>query len=307
MFGKKPSHAGRGFGPGEFSELSAAFVQLISGMFHSPEPMRLWPLMENRNEMLGKFWQAAAEDYGPQAAAWRPDRLSVEMMREDNFLIGLMLLPTMQGSIGFTAGVWIIGPADPQNRESLISAPARFFAMAEQVGKAPDARIYEATPNGLVETGSLAVADVGLFLDTLVERCIKGQVVTTVKSGDPNMAAAMEAATAQVPYFIDVLENYPAVQEYSVKVKVEDAGEAEYFWLENTRWEGGLFHGTLGNDPTRVRNVAYGQSMSVAPDQVRDWYYFWEGKMRGNYTLRAGLPYMDPAQAAKLSAILDEA
>lgn len=159
---------------------------------------------------------------------------------------------------------------------------------------------------GLMETSSLAVADVSLFLDTIVGRCIEGQMVATVKTGDPDMSVAMDAAAAQIPYFIDVLDHYPAVREYSVKVRIEDAENVEYFWLENTRWEGGLFHGTLGNEPTRVSNVAYGQAMSVSPAEVRDWYYLWEGKMRGNYTLRAGLPYMDRAEAAKLSAILDD-
>jgi uncharacterized protein YegJ (DUF2314 family) len=62
----------------------------------------------------------------------------------------------------------------------------------------------------------------------------------------------------------------------------------------------------VGNDPTLVKSVTYGQSMAIAPSGVYDWYYMWEGKMRGNYTLRAGLPYMDPNQVAKLLAILDE-
>jgi uncharacterized protein YegJ (DUF2314 family) len=289
-----------------FSKLSAMFIRGLGEVFSSQEDIRLWPLSDSRGMFLRKFWDAAATDFGAPAPAISPEPLSIDMMREENYLLGLLQLPTMEGSICFSAGLWMLGPVAFGENNPYQNAQMRFFAMAEQVGSDSEARIYEMKDGDLEVSCMLARADVGLFLDTLVDRYLSGQLVATVRKGDAEMAAAMETAMSQVPYFINILENYPAVEQYSIKIRVEDKGEVEYFWLENTRWQAGHFHGTVGNDPTLVKSVTYGQSMAIAPSGVYDWYYMWDGKMRGNYTLRAGLPYMDPNQAAKLLAILDE-
>jgi uncharacterized protein YegJ (DUF2314 family) len=206
-----------------------------------------------------------------------------------------------------SAGAWLFGPTNPEATNVLEGGSARFFVMGEDKADASEARLYEVVDGELVQRGELSVPDEQLFLDTVVTRYLKGECTATVPSGDPDMEGAMETARSLTSYFIDTLQAYPAIEDYSVKVRIEDGGEVEYFWLENTRWEGGSFNGTLGNEPTRVGNVAYGQQLTVTPEQIHDWYYMWEGRMRGNYTLRASLPYLDPAQAEQLGAILDEA
>lgn len=305
---KKPiASSHQGLSPSEFSQLSATFICSLDETFRpAGSPLRLWPLSDNRDVFLRRFWDAMAADAGPKAIAFQPDELSVQIMREGDCLMGLMLLPSQLGSVGFSTAVWLFGPVEADAADPYAAANARFFAMAENRGSDSEARLYEVVDGGLAERGILATANIELFLHTVVERYVTGQAVATVRSGDPEMAEAMERAASLIPYFIDILENYPSVVDYSVKIRIAEGDEVEYFWLENTQWETGSFRGTLGNDPTRVTSVAYGQEMTATPDEICDWYYLWDGKMRGNYTLRAGLPYMDPTQAAKLSAILDD-
>ena len=306
MFNKLFKNARPTLSQRDFSKLSARFTRTLGASFCTDEPRRLWPLSENREVYLRKYWDLSCSDFGPQAAGYEPDRLSMEMMREGDHVMSLFLLPTMQGCVAISAGLWLFGPVASGEADPYAQAKTRFFAMAEDKGADSEAPIYEIVDEQLVESGQLAGPDLSLFIETIVERYLSNQAVFKVKTGDPDMAEAMQAAASQVPYFIDVLDNYPSVNQYSVKIKVVDGDDVEYFWLENTRWEGGMFHGTLGNDPTRVKTMTYGQPVSVAPDGVCDWYYMWDGKMRGNYTLRAGLPYMDPVQAAKFTAILAE-
>lgn len=292
--------------PADFSKLSARFVRSLAGTFTTDQPLRLWPLSDNREVILRRFWDSACVDFSQQAVGYQPDNLTMEMMREDDYLMGLLLLPTMEGSASISAALWLFGPVAFEDEDPYAQASARFFAMAEDKGTDSEAQLYELVNENLVESGQLASPDTSLFVETIIERHLHNQAIFKVKSGAPDMTEAMRSAMAQVPYFVEILENYPSVNKYSVKIKVVDGEAVEYFWLENTLWQGAKFHGTLGNDPTRVTTVTYGQPITVGSDEIVDWYYMWEGKMRGNYTLRVGLPYMDPQQAAKLMAILDE-
>ena len=295
-----------GLTPDEFSVLSARFVVLLAETFQSAEESRMWPMSDKRDELLRAFWNAAAADAGPKARTYQPNRLEVHMMREDDHLLGFMLLPTLAGSVCCSAGVWLFGPINPEVSKLHEGGSARFFVMGQDMADASQARLYEVIDGELTQRGELSAADEHLFLDTVVARYLKGECTTSVPSGDPDMEGAMETARSLTSYFVETLQAYPAIEDYSVKIRIEDGADVEYFWLENTRWDNGSFRGTLGNEPTRVRNVAYGQQLTITPEQIVDWYYMWEGKMRGNYTLRASLPYLDPAQADQLRAILEE-
>ena len=302
-----PGQPPRGITAQGFESLSIKYAGfLAASLLYEDLEDPHWPLRDNANTVLGAIWSDVAASSGiPGAVSHQPDNLSLEVMRNGNHLIALMLLPGFSGCVCFTAGLWLIGPVDTAAADPLVNAVPRFFLMAEDRGRSGEAKLFEAISGSFEEKGALSVADARLFLTTVVQRYLGGSnVVVWTGAGDTAMADAMDRARSLVSYFVDILNNYPTVREYSVKVRIEDEAGAEYFWLEDTVWQDGEFRGTIGNEPVRVRSVAVGQPIRVAPESVCDWYYMWEGKIRGNYTLRASLPYMDPEQAAKARTIL---
>lgn len=302
--GQKPA------GPHEddFRKLSVTFSNYIRDSLLTEESVNpLWPLDRNADSILRALWTRMTQLLPiPGIAAYQPDQLSVEVTRHGNTLVALMRFPRLQSCACFCAGVWLVGPIEDETAEALKKAGRRFIVLAEDVGTPGEVPMYDLTSGQSESIGMISSADPELFVATVVGRYVAGRTGVCLLKGDEVVAKAISEARSLVSYFVGILESYPAVDEYSVKVRFEDAHGAEYFWLENTKWQNGVFVGTIGNDPELTKCVAYGQAVSVTPDQVCDWYYMWEGKMRGNYTLRANLPFLPPEQAAKCSAILDQ-
>lgn len=292
----------------DFRKLSIAFANYVRGSLLSDESANpLWPLDKNADAILRALWTRMTQLLPiPGIASFQPDQLSVEVTRHGNTLVVLMRFPRLRSCVCFSAGALLLGPIMNDSVESLKNASRRFIVLAEDVGAPGEAEMYDLTGEQAESIGMISAADPELFVATVVGRYVAGRTGICLLRGDEAVAKAIAEARGLVSYFVGILESYPAVNEYSVKVRFEDDHGSEYFWLENTRWQNGMFVGTIGNDPELTKCVAYGQAVSVTPDQVCDWYYMWEGKMRGNYTLRANLPFLHPDQAAKWSSILDQ-
>ena len=72
-----------------------------------------------------------------------------------------------------------------------------------------------------------------------------------------------------------------------MKVKIADNGKIEHFWVVNLVRKDGVISGTINNDPDIVQNVKLGDKIPVIESDISDWLYLRNGKMIGNYTLRA--------------------
>ena len=119
------------------------------------------------------------------------------------------------------------------------------------------------------------------------------------------MDAAIERARSEVDQFIAKFERGEGSQ-FAVKVPIEDGDHTEHFWLTNIRYEDGVFHGEIGNEPGVVKTVKLGQEWSIPKQEITDWIYMDDGRMYGNYTIRPLLDSMPPAQAKHIRRILAE-
>ena len=148
-----------------------------------------------------------------------------------------------------------------------------------------------------------------LLAATTLSGCSKSDqpadLVTSVRSDDPAMNAAIDRARSEVDVFIKILDAGDA-DSYSVKVPITDHGKTEHFWLSNITYADGLFTGSIDNTPEVVSNVKMGQQITVKKTEISDWLYMKNGKMYGNYTVRVLLPKMPPEDAAKIRAMLVE-
>lgn len=136
-----------------------------------------------------------------------------------------------------------------------------------------------------------------LLLILSVFSCTQDKTVT-VSPGDPEMNAAIARARSEVDDFIKIMQG--GNRQVSVKVGIEDHGKVEHFWLKDVTYENGIFSGLIDNEPEIVRNTAMGRKVSVKKEEISDWLYIQDGRMMGNYTLRAALKKMPDKEAAAI-------
>ncbi|NUO54516.1 MAG: DUF2314 domain-containing protein [Polyangiaceae bacterium] len=120
--------------------------------------------------------------------------------------------------------------------------------------------------------------------------------IIDVRADDPAILRARERARSEID---DVIARHKVspLQELSIKAPVTDGIHVEQVWLANVTYEDGTFTGTIDNDLGRVRTHRAGDVVSVEKGAISDYMYEENGKIRGNYTLRALLERLPPEEA----------
>jgi uncharacterized protein YegJ (DUF2314 family) len=121
--------------------------------------------------------------------------------------------------------------------------------------------------------------------------------VTYVPDDDPKMNAAMEKARSTVNTFITVLRApKPGQTSFSVKMAFTDGSNTEHIWLSPVSYDGKVFHGTVNNEPEKVKSVKMGQKVSIEPAKISDWMYVENRKLVGGETLRVLRAGLSPSE-----------
>ncbi|CAN5740290.1 DUF2314 domain-containing protein [soil metagenome] len=149
----------------------------------------------------------------------------------------------------------------------------------------------------------LAVSLAGLLPLAFSSKAQSPDRVIAIAGNDPEMIAAMDRARATIEPVIQKLEE-GSVDTFSIKVKITEGDQVEYFWLNNIDLQDGIFTGTIDNTPQFVHNVKLGQKVTVKKSEIADWLYTRNGKMYGNYTLRVLLKKLPADEVAKYRGIL---
>lgn len=127
----------------------------------------------------------------------------------------------------------------------------------------------------------------------------------SVKPDDPDMTAAIASARASLPGFWKIFDHPEhGESDFCLKVKIEDKGEVEYFWLANIERQGGKIYGVISNEPEFVKSVKAGQRLEVNEADISDWMYTRDARLHGNYTLRALFKAMPKTEVDKYRALL---
>ncbi len=128
-------------------------------------------------------------------------------------------------------------------------------------------------------------------------------VVLDVRADDPALIAARARARSEIDAVMARHARAP-LHELSVKAPITDGVRVEQVWLAGVRYEDGVFIGTIDNDPERVKTRRAGEVVRVKKEDISDFMYEEDGKIRGNYTLRALLDRLPPEEAERYRAIL---
>lgn len=122
----------------------------------------------------------------------------------------------------------------------------------------------------------------------------------------PAIAEAVARARKTLPEFMERWQaNEPQDTGYALKVAIGDQNGIEHLWVSQLQRRDGRIYGLIDTKPLRVRSLAAGQRIEVRADSIIDWMYFRRGRIVGNHTGRAMLPYMQPAEAEKLRLLYE--
>jgi uncharacterized protein YegJ (DUF2314 family) len=118
-----------------------------------------------------------------------------------------------------------------------------------------------------------------------LETKARRDLTVPVAKGDPAMLAARDMGRATLDHFLSVNENRPPnSRAYALKVRIDDGGKVEWFWIANFVRQGERFSGHIDNTPRVVSNVRQGQRISFGRSDIADWMYVVDGRMKGNFT-----------------------
>jgi uncharacterized protein YegJ (DUF2314 family) len=153
------------------------------------------------------------------------------------------------------------------------------------------------TTINLLAIMAIATLSTSLAAQTISDKAQRDDIVNVAKD-DPVMLPAMRKARATLPDFLALAKApRPKTEGFSVKVAVRDRGQVEYFWIGPFENKDGQFSGRLDNRPRLVGNVTFGQTLSFAENEIVDWMYMDDGRMKGNYTACAILKKEPRAEA----------
>jgi uncharacterized protein YegJ (DUF2314 family) len=118
-----------------------------------------------------------------------------------------------------------------------------------------------------------------------VEQKARKDQIFMIKAGDPSMNAARQKARVTLPEFLKVAQSPRCSQRnFAVKVGIEENSQTEYFWIAPFKLNGDMIIGNINNTPRLVKNVQNKQQITFHINDVSDWMYVENGKMKGNYS-----------------------
>ena len=130
--------------------------------------------------------------------------------------------------------------------------------------------------------------------------------MSQVRSDDRDMLKAFAQAQQSLPAVLEHLRDPgPGDEGFGVKVAIANAeGMVENLWVSDIAVDGETLTGTIGNEPVYV-SYKLGDAWRGTLADVRDWTWMADGRMQGNFTLRAMLPRMPRAQREQFGRMLE--
>lgn len=135
---------------------------------------------------------------------------------------------------------------------------------------------------------------------SILEKAQRDNVVS-IPDDDPDMAAAMRKARATLPEFFALAQApKPTTINFAVKVgvRMDNSSNHEFFWIRPFEKKGNQYSGKLRNDPRSVKRLKFGDTITFSENEIVDWTYLDNGKMKGNYTACAILK-REPKESAE--------
>ncbi len=114
-----------------------------------------------------------------------------------------------------------------------------------------------------------------------------GMPMHTVESDDSEMNNAILQATASLYKFDAALSSKNKLYDYfTLKVRYSTPDGGEHIWVGDIKQEKGDYYGVINNTPESTTEVKLGDTVKVNKNNITDWMYVENNKLRGGYTVR---------------------
>lgn len=152
----------------------------------------------------------------------------------------------------------------------------------------------------VVGSAGLLTLDDALHADGVRQRNKPDIQKVAASPQEEAMEKAMDEAVEKLDTFNAVLKAPKKNQEqFSIKFLVEVKNEAELLWLTEPKFEKGEYTGKVANQPALAKHLKPGETIKVKEDDVVDWMYVEDGKLKGGYTIRAQRKFTQAAEIKK--------
>ncbi|EDM34819.1 hypothetical protein PBAL39_02945 [Pedobacter sp. BAL39] len=111
--------------------------------------------------------------------------------------------------------------------------------------------------------------------------------VLQIEGTDARMNGAIKKANETLSLFDAVLDSKDTlITGIALKVRFDTSNGGEHIWLTDVVKKNGHYNGVIGNSPTSTTAVKLGDTVLVPDEDISDWMYVEDGKLRGGYTIR---------------------
>ena len=144
-------------------------------------------------------------------------------------------------------------------------------------------------------------AALGANASSLVEK-MRDDKLIAMRNEELAMKRAFEKGRATLDAFLSKASSKaPGRSGYALKVAISEGANTEYFWVDDFKWSGGQFTGTLANEPQMVKKFRLGQRIKFGRELIVDWTYRDTPQRRtfGNFTACALLTRETPEDARR--------
>ncbi len=130
---------------------------------------------------------------------------------------------------------------------------------------------------------------------------------TFVSEDDREMNQAIETARSRLNEFWAMHDNPKnGESDFMLKVKITDKNGVEHFWCTDLKKENKKITGLIGNDPEIVKSVQFQDKITINENDITDWAYLKNGRMYGNFTVRALFKTMTKEELSEVKEFLSD-
>lgn len=159
---------------------------------------------------------------------------------------------------------------------------------------------------GAILAGAFVLANPALFAAGTAQ----GSTASTRRADEGAIRSAEASARQHLNRFLEYAldEDGKAMDGASVRMAVARSGAIEKIWVSSFASSGGdRFIGRVSSAPKDVRSLRIGDTIGFSQRDILDWSLVGaDGKISGNYTIRALLPQIAPGRAAAIAATLSD-
>lgn len=124
--------------------------------------------------------------------------------------------------------------------------------------------------------------------------CIDGRTkregepdVINIQGDDQEMNEAIKNANTTLAEFKNALISKKTnLQSFSLKTRFDTPTGGEHIWVSDIQLKKGNYWGVVDNLPESTTDVKLGDTIQIKDNNISDWMYIDNGKLKGGFTIR---------------------